>query len=251
MPVLIAARNEPNIGRTLAALPDEAWPIVLPNGCTDNTAEIAASLGATVCEPPETGKLPALQCGLQFLGERALEPFITLDADSAPVFPRQWIQALMDARHKLEQGKPACIVGPALYIGVNIVRAAAANYGTWRNVATTQHDPVKGSFPGRNMLLHLHQQEVVAAILQLPNIWPGEDVAMKDAVLDFGGDVMKTGDVRALVWTDNDRHQGVYNRLIYGADYYSALSAASYANDAPPNSIPYHLYQAGKDQRGR
>jgi glycosyltransferase involved in cell wall biosynthesis len=96
-PVVIAALNEErNIGRTLDTLPrDLTEPIVVVNGSSDNTAAIARRFTDQVYDLPEQGKMPAIQFAMKRLGNRALDPFIVLDADSAPIFPRHWSDAMV------------------------------------------------------------------------------------------------------------------------------------------------------------
>lgn len=49
IPVLIPARNEAAfIADTIASLPESTEPIVIPNGCSDETESIAIENGATI-----------------------------------------------------------------------------------------------------------------------------------------------------------------------------------------------------------
>ncbi|MEV8513117.1 glycosyltransferase [Dactylosporangium sp. NPDC051484] len=83
--IVIPAHNEASvIGRNLARLlegtaPGEFDVIVVPNACTDRTAEVAAAVtGVRVIESPIPGKVPALR-----LGDEACLTFprVYLDAD--------------------------------------------------------------------------------------------------------------------------------------------------------------------------
>lgn len=86
--VVIAAHNEEaGIGRTLAALLEDARPgefevVVVCNGCTDRTADIARSFGGpvSVVEIPEASKVAALNRGDQRVTGF---PRFYLDADVA------------------------------------------------------------------------------------------------------------------------------------------------------------------------
>src|SRR3990167_8107104 len=104
VPVLMPARNEAvSIGRSLDALASqrlEVEPIVIVNGCTDNTAEVAIDRGATVLEAEE-GKTAALQQGLRYLGERSLAPLLTIDADSVPISPN-WSSRMIESIREVQ-----------------------------------------------------------------------------------------------------------------------------------------------------
>lgn len=244
VPVLIAARNEgEHIGDTLSALPTEVEAIVIVNGCTDNTAEIAAQHNATVIVSPVEGKLPAIQTGLRHLGERALGPIITLDADSRPVMPRRWIESLLTARNSLGAAEPACVVGNSVYVHANPLRAAMSTVAHWRMVARTAHDPRQGYFHGRNMMLDLMTEGALEDVLALPHIWPGEDEALKDVVLTHGGNVVKALDVRGAVLTTADRYASFLTRLRLGRQVCQDIYEQSYLDEAAPGSVALQTYR--------
>ena len=101
VPVIIPARNEerdlPATLITLASSSCEVWPIVVENGSTDKTAEIARKMGAHVLKCSEPYKMAALQVGIQELDSlsRLNEPVLFTDADSL-VSPT-WAEALTGA----------------------------------------------------------------------------------------------------------------------------------------------------------
>ena len=94
--ILIAARNEENvIGRLVATLSEQNYPkdcydiFVAADNCTDNTAEAARSLGATVYERHNTeliGKGYVLDFMIKSIwrerGDDAYDAFIVFDADN-------------------------------------------------------------------------------------------------------------------------------------------------------------------------
>lgn len=95
--VIIAAHNEEAvIGRCLDALARQEVPglqmIVSANGCTDQTAAVAAAHGATVIDRPEPGKAGALNAAEEVAADY---PRIYLDADI--VVPPHGLQELLDA----------------------------------------------------------------------------------------------------------------------------------------------------------
>jgi glycosyltransferase involved in cell wall biosynthesis len=240
LPILIAARNESrNIAATLQALPRDAEPIVLANGCTDDTAEIASSYGATVLSFEEQGKLPALQAGIEHLGRRALAPFITLDADTRPLIKNKWLDQMQLAREAFGPKQPVCIVGPAVYTEMDLIAGSWRNVGHWRNQIKTRDEPNAGFFSGRNMLLHFTDNDSLDEALALPHIWPGEDVALKDVVVNHGGQARKLLDPRAIVLTSGERYPGLVARLKQGKQKCTEWCWQSYLREAPADAITY------------
>lgn len=236
VPVLIPARNEADhIAATLGSLPDDADPFVIPNGCDDDTAEIAEDCGANVLEGSPEGKLPALQFAIHHLGERALEPFICLDADSRPRFPYKWIGTLLKARSELNPNRPAVVTGSHLFEGLNPAQLLFKNLKRRRRMVKNYENP-NWFMSGANMLMDLKEKRVVQAIQGLPNIWPGEDAAIRDIVVEHSGQLANTIDPKARVMTDA---AGRFGYKISNADMMRA-----YREDAPPGSITYLQYTA-------
>lgn len=238
-PVLIAARNEAHIiGKTLGRLPDNVEPIVIPNGCEDNTAGIARTIGATVLEGSPEGKMLALQMGIRYLGRRATEPFITLDADSQPLFSSQWLPTMLKSLTQQDTDIPEVVIGPFIYKATNPVASAWRTFGHWRNLIKTRDDTSVGAF-GRNMLLDLKTDQHVERLLSLPHFWPSEDVAIKDEVLLAGGCASKSLHPLGIVLTESDRFPSIKKRMKIGAGASTKLIRDSYLAEAPPQSTPY------------
>lgn len=239
-PVLIAARNEAeNIGRTLKCLPRNIEPIVLANGCEDNTVNIARDFGVRVHELDQPGKLPALQQGMKLLGNRALEPFVTLDADTRPLVAQRWINALRVSRDELPKDKPAVVIGGLLLKTKNPVSAALHSAAHARRHFIYSTDPDNGTFSGANMLLNLHDDETLERVLAMPHIWPGEDVALKDVVVDQGGKSLKTLKPCSLAITSGMRFLKMRDRYRLGLEATIQTIHNSYLIDAAPGSVPY------------
>jgi len=241
-PVLIAACNEEDaVKQTLDKLPRNVTPYVIANGCIDRTAEVADEYGAYVIELEEPGKLPALQEGIKALGESATEPFITLDADSRPLMPKRWPDALMKARtEECDPDAPAVVTGPSVYHGDNdLVIAARWTLRHYVRQRQTAHDDNAGGFYGRNLLFDLHDQETVDEVLSLPHYWPREDVAMKDVVVAHEGETYKSGSPMAAVVTSARRFNSLHTRLELGAEKSREVSQTSYEHDHIPGSRPY------------
>lgn len=237
--MLIAARNEANsISRTLEMLTPQADPIVIPNGCTDQTAQVAEQYGATIIQTNIEGKMTALQSGIRYLGKRALEPFLTLDADSRPIFPAWWLGSLLKTRYILPEDEPAVVVGPIVFTSgadplLNTYRTAR----TLHRLVATRNNPQEGSFAGGNMLIHTLRDEIVEEILELPQIWPGEDAVIKDVVVESGGNVRKSLNPLASIFSDSSRYPTLRKILAKGRKQTREDFRQTYLDDAPPNSI--------------
>ena len=80
LPVLDEAQSLP---RVLAAFPDGYRPLVVDNGSTDGSAEIARSLGATVVPEPRRGFGAACYAGLR-AAESELVCFMDCDGSLDP-----------------------------------------------------------------------------------------------------------------------------------------------------------------------
>jgi peptidoglycan-N-acetylglucosamine deacetylase len=93
--IVIPARNEGKfIWTCLESLRRQEFDaeyeiIVVDNGSVDNTAEIAASLGATVVYEPKPGVIMARQTGA---GVAAGDIIIQADADT--IYPRDWLRRI-------------------------------------------------------------------------------------------------------------------------------------------------------------
>lgn len=240
-PVLIPARNEAAvIGRTLESLPRDCDPIVIANGCTDNTAQIADSYGVTVIEREEPGKLPALQHALMALGSRAIQPLIMLDADAYPLYPNQWVQSLLDGRKQLPASRPAIVTGTLSFNGLNPVESLIKTVGHYRYQYQTRHNGMSGCF-GINVLADFHNQQMLNSVLELPHIWPGEDTAIKDQIVLAGGNVLKLLNLGSSARTSGERYGGYLRRLInYGAVLQGI--ADSYEQDCPNGARSYEAF---------
>ena len=238
-PVLIAARNEAeHLDALFQHMPADAEPIVIPNGCDDNTAEIAANYGAVVLEGAPEGKLPALQTGIEYLGDRAVEPFVTLDADSYPRLPETWLPSLRHAREKMTADAPAVVTGTFVYQGPDPITAAWSSLASMRHLLKSRHDSSAAAY-GRNMLIDLHDEETVDDLLSMEHIWPGEDNAIKDLIIYRGGEWRQLISPLSMVVTSGDRGLPLNERLKLGRRASYAKIMSSYLEEAPEGSMSY------------
>ncbi len=241
-PVLIPARNEAdNIGSVIGALNQQreaVLPIVIANGCSDATSEIAAQAGAVVVESQE-GRIAALQAGLRSLGERALKPLLIIDADSAPI-SRNWSKRMVVAVQSLSEDSPAVGWGPMAFRHSRAPISAMA-----RTVRSTQilyadrHKADHRCTHGANMVLRIQSEGVLQSILGLENYWPGSDVAIHDAIIAAGGIKKHILHPQAFISTDGSRFPSIWQRLRFGHEGVVAQMDESYGRDATPETVVY------------
>ena len=241
IPVLIPARNEAeHIANALHRLPaDSTEPIVLANGCTDNTIEIARGFGVTVLERTDESKVFALQDGIRFLGHRATSPFITLDADSFPIFPNRWAKSMATGLNHTGN-RPSVIAGPFAFIGSpGLVANVVATVKRYQTQRKTRNDDFLGYFAGRNMLIHPARQSVVDSLLELNNLWPGEDYAIRDLIVEAGGGTYKVTSALAAVATDGTRNPTLRQLLFEDTQETRKRLKYSYIEDRPNGAKRY------------
>jgi glycosyltransferase involved in cell wall biosynthesis len=241
-PTIIAARNEAqHIGRTLDVLSRQTYsvePIVVVNGSSDGTADIARLAGATVLESPE-GKMPALQEGLRHLGKQALEPVLILDADSRP-FSKQWSGRMTDALRSMPEQEPAMVWGPYVFHGeINPALGALFSATSMRISWADRHKEKPRTIRGGNTGLYMKSGELLEEMLALENYWPREDVAIFDTMNNHGSHHEVVLRPEAWVVTSGFRTSDTIRKIITDHKHPSKVMDDSYANDAPAGSKPY------------
>lgn len=239
-PVLIPARNEEAfIGRTLNHLVgQDVDPIVITNGCVDNTAQIAASFGVRVISSEECGRIPALQLGIKELGERSLDPFLIIDADSRPA-TRFWAGSMLKAMAKSDAMSSA-LSGPLAFIGepdipTNTMRTARNWYRQTKGRVNPTGERI---FCGANQCIKLGSVSVKESLLDLPNFWPGTDKAIVEKITDNGGEHVTVLSPLALVLTDGSRSVSFKTTISSGFSNARRKNYLSYLEDAPAGSVP-------------
>lgn len=234
-PVLIPARNEAEyISQTLSTLTRSTEPIVISNGSLDATADIARTFGVTVIENDVEGKFVAIQSGLRYLGRRATDPVLILDADSRPV-SNKWPDVMRKALED-NPGIPILAGGP-VYFTDHIDPLS----GLFYSLKPVLEARSKGEthIRGANMLLHIATSSLLNQILSMPNYWQGEEAALSDVFTEAGGQVKQVLGIKASVVTDGSRLTSLWTRVRFGADYTHRHFVDSYLKDAPPSAISY------------
>lgn len=236
-PVLIPARNEAaEIGLTLAKLDSTVVePIVIVNATKDNTADIARHAGATVLES-EPGKMPAMQEGLRYLAARhigdALGPVLITDADTHPLYPHDWPSAM---RAGLRRGP----IVSGLYVareGDLLTKSLMSGL----RVANVMQKIITGKrhMSGMNMMLELRSLHLLDAILDLPNVWPGEDLALAWQLLRDENPPV-TCNPRAVVKTSSRFLPGPLSIAFKGKSATIKETDESRRQRGPAGSIPF------------
>lgn len=237
--IIIPAFNEEKyIAETLNSLPgDLVDPIVAVNGSSDKTAEIAESLGAKVMDFEQQGKLPAVQNVLRHLGNRALKPLVILDADTHPVMPRRWHNAMIKLL-TTEEATPAVIGGPVWFSETDMT----SNSIRWllrlrASIKTTRDSRIWQAGP--NMGLYIQNKATLERILELPHYWPGEDQAIIREILRSPGTYKQP--FNPALHTVTRIHAGmpsIRERLQIGRPAYNDRVTENYLSRAAPGSIP-------------
>lgn len=242
-PVIIAARNEQlHIATTLASLPAESRPIVVANGSSDKTAKIANSFGVELIELKEPSKVRALQAGIEQIGKVVTQGFVILDADTRPVFPRQWLSSYQKVFNAGEE----VVCGPLFYGPdkgrlVGLARSVKSYSRNLNNLRTGNDDYVHGANMGIRTNI-----EVIEEILHLPNIWPCEDMALRDLVIEHGGDFSIRPSLLMAVVSSARGYQGLGERLRSGRTNSERHTRDWYNSSAPEERVSYENWRSSR-----
>ena len=98
--IIPALDEERSIARVIAAIPKEldADVIVVDNGSTDRTAEIAARCGARVIVEPERGYGAACLAGIAALHTPAVVAFLDADFSDDPALLTELVRPMLEGR---------------------------------------------------------------------------------------------------------------------------------------------------------
>lgn len=184
--VVPALDDSPMLARCLAALAAQTRPadevVVVDNGSTDDTADVARAAGARVVAEPLRGIFPATSAGFDAAGGDILA---RLDADSVP--PADWlarIEAAFDAEPGLDflsgpgdfYGSTRLVhwLAETLYIGgyvwfVGLLLGHAPLFGSnlamradaWRRVRGTVHRGLREIHDDLDLAIHVEPDQGV------------------------------------------------------------------------------------------
>lgn len=246
LPILIPARNEAEfIGNTLDTLPDDVQPVVLANGCQDDTAEIARATGATVMEFEEPSKLRALQEALKMLNHELLTGFVIIDADTTVV----WKSFTSSVYRHLGDSAISMVQSPVIFGQLETNRPLF-----WRSVWHYANDLRKflhGQKPihGSRMILRPNQS-AIDEIVELPELWPGDDRAIHDVMLANGADYVYTHDPSLLVITNERGHGSVIDQYLR-FEKWKASRDEWWQSHGPEDSVPYREWIDSRADAGQ
>jgi glycosyltransferase involved in cell wall biosynthesis len=248
-PVIIPAYNEErNIRFVLNSLPrDLVEPIVSVNGSVDRTAAIAYNCGARLVESDELGKLPAIQRALRYLGDRALQPLIILDADSAPICPRLWHNRLVGEMNN--EASQSVVSGPAWFmpkessnVAVAAMRSIHRMGGVLRTSRSAMFSGKGGAQHGPNLGLHIKHSDLLEEVLDLEHFWPGDEHAITEVVVNDNGGVYKQllSPVAMVLTPESVSYPPFTDYLRYGTEQTNDALFQDYIRRAAPGSRPYN-----------
>jgi len=214
-------------------------PIVVVNGSEDMTAQVARSYGAVVLESSE-GKMPALQAGLGYLGRRALEPLLILDADSRPLI-NKLSPCLVRAIVSLPNNQPAIVWGPYIFKGeINPLLGATLSGSSMMVSWQDRHRERPRTIRGGNTGLHIKSSQLLKELLELDNFWPRADVAIFDSVRQNQGEYSVVFKPDGWVLTSGKRISKMLKKIVFERQHPSLVTDATYAAEAPAGSRAYH-----------
>lgn len=154
------------------------------------------------------------------------------------MFPKLWLKSMLKAREREDPNIPTVINGPVVFGRINPLLAACRNIAYWRFLIKTLQDQTSGPC-GMNVLVDLKDDQTLESVLEMPNFWPRDDVALRDTILDHGGQYVKIINLAAIALTDGVRFPDLLTRFQLGGAKTRELIDQSYLEEAAPGSMPY------------
>ncbi len=179
--VIIAAYDEErSIGRVLTTLLEGAEPgefevIVVANGCSDGTADVARSFGAAVrvIERPQPSKHRAMRAG-DDIATAPLRIYLDADVEASAASLRALVTALSASQVPLDRTPRPLAVGPTRSIPrAHVARTVSWYYDVWERLPQ-----VKTALFGRGLIAFSAAGN--DRIRRLPQLM-SDDLAMSDA----------------------------------------------------------------------
>lgn len=248
IPVLIPVYNEQDtIARLLRALPKDVDPMVIANGTTDQTLEIAEFFGAKTFDIEEQGKMLAIQHGLRHLGQRALDPILLIDADTVPLRPDKWRDGMVSLLEPHSE-HPVVVSGPIWFtendgtVSMSTRARSLLRLGdTFRSRRTAAKTGLNGAQYGPNQGIHIQNDKTLERVLALKNYWPMQDVALTEAIVAHEDGIFKQSlDIKLLALKQASAHyQPFHEFFTKGIEATNKKVIQSYIDGAPEGSEPY------------
>ena len=160
-----------------------------------------------------------------------LDGFLVLDADSRPLFPSRWPQA-MSQKASIHDG-PILVGGSVAWTG--------EKRSTIHNIVTSiryEHRARRLSnppIPEANLFIKPRFSSVLESLIEIEHFYPGEGRAIKETIDEHHGTYARTLSPFSVVQTSN--------RYLSSRGEPRANWLERYAVRAPAGSvIPYHLF---------
>lgn len=239
-PVLICARNEeeslPILLFGLSMQTKPVRPVVVDNGSTDSTPDIARDLGADVLTEQVAGKMNAEVTGLRFVVKQPL--ILHTDADVYPM--RTWANEFssMASRYMLTSGGQ--VFSPIGYYG-SLARDIVRNgVHTFADVYYFLKGNVRAHSPN-GLIVNNSEGSLIANLVESLDVdcAVGEDTLIADQIRQLGGDILFHWSMRSLVFTSGDRYKDLFQllRAVYDKSYQKTLYSSWLASN--PNGYYY------------
>lgn len=214
-------------------------PVVVANGCNDNTAKVAREYGVTTYDLEEPSKLGAIQHALRRHAKPG-GPFMILDADSRIAFPNQFVDGVFK-----KTAKKKCVVlnGILAYSpeGAADKVAYIPTLARLAYVIKTASVDRLAIVTGQAQIIKPNEM-AFDAILGLPShIWPGEDIALVDIIYKSDGCSRISLDLRLTVVT-NRRGMGRLVDRVFRSKEWHEDRAEWWGSRANSDSLSYAEY---------
>lgn len=213
IPVLICAHNEekqlPLLLHALSKSSASVKPVVVNNHSTDDTGDIARSLGAEVIEEPIKGLMPALIAGFRYLNKVRVSQFLLTDADTYPT--TSWASTMNKLAGSIDPDSGGVIYGQAIYYGEPLRDLARTTSEMLGDLIYLAHHKVVASGPNGFIKFGENGQIATQLTTRLnPNIALSTDKYVRDQVIEAGGQVKKTMTPNTWVFARGDRYPNFF-----------------------------------------
>jgi glycosyltransferase involved in cell wall biosynthesis len=215
LPVIVPAFNEEHdLPSTLLALARsniDIRPIVIDNGSNDATSAIANRMGAISIKESEPSKVRATQEGLNIIKEMGYKRVLFTDADT--LMGKKWAASMYGLAEDIDTITGGIVTGSAIIehggsFSTDALRSINCLIrDVYRHFSNDRMPMVRGF----NYLLVLDDAGLhYDSVQSMPSdLFPGEDFAIRDRVMENGGILKATLRPETLVFTRGDRYRSL------------------------------------------